>query len=60
MKSHRNTKTLRQDPLLARENRVSESIIQCAIEVHRILGPGLREAAYEAALAREMDLVGIQ
>ena len=35
-----------QDPL-------TEKIIGCAIEVHRVLGPGLLEASYEAALAIE-------
>jgi GxxExxY protein len=29
-------------------------IIQCAIEVHRALGPGLREKTYDEALAIEM------
>jgi GxxExxY protein len=35
-------------------------ILACAIEVHRQLGPGLRETIYEAALAREMDLRGLR
>jgi GxxExxY protein len=33
-----------------RLNRRSESIIGAAIEVHRALGPGLLESAYEACL----------
>jgi GxxExxY protein len=33
---------------------LTERIIGCAIEVHRVLGPGLLEATYEAALAIEM------
>ena len=33
---------------------VTEQIIKCAIEVHRALGPGLRERTYEEALAIEM------
>jgi GxxExxY protein len=37
-----------QDPL-------TEKIIGCAIEVHRVLGPGLLEATYEAALAIEFE-----
>jgi GxxExxY protein len=32
----------------------TEAIIGAAIEVHRHLGPGLLESAYEACLAREM------
>ena len=33
---------------------LTERIIGCAIEVHRVLGPGLLEASYEAALAIEL------
>ncbi len=38
---------------------LTEQIIGAAIEVHRILGPGLLEAVYEEALCVEMDLRGI-
>jgi GxxExxY protein len=34
-------------------------VIGCAIEVHRGLGPGLLESAYEQCLAHEMTLNGI-
>lgn len=34
---------------------LTEKIIGCAIEVHRVLGPGLLEASYEAALAVELQ-----
>jgi len=37
-------------------NKITETIIGAAIEVHRHLGPGLLESAYQACLAREMDL----
>ena len=33
---------------------LTEQIIGCAMEVHRHLGPGLLEAAYEAALRLEL------
>lgn len=36
-----------------------EKIIGAAIEVHRILGPGLLESIYEEALCIEMNLRGI-
>ncbi|MBM4296417.1 MAG: GxxExxY protein [Deltaproteobacteria bacterium] len=35
---------------------LTEKIIGCAIEVHRELGPGLLESAYEQCLARELSL----
>lgn len=37
-------------------NRLTEQIIGAAIEVHRDLGPGLLEAAYQKALAHELRL----
>ena len=39
---------------MQRENQVTEVIIGCAIEVHRILGPGLLETAYEECLCYEL------
>jgi GxxExxY protein len=38
-----------------RLNRITEDIIGAAIEVHRALGPGLLESAYEACLAFELS-----
>lgn len=34
-------------------------IIGACIEVHRLLGPGLLESAYEECLAHELELRGI-
>ncbi len=42
------------------ENQLSREIIGAALEVHKILGPGLLESAYETSLARELDLRGIE
>jgi GxxExxY protein len=39
-----------------RANELTHEIIGAAIEVHRQLGPGKPEAAYERALARELSL----
>lgn len=39
---------------------LSTQVIGCAIEVHRELGPGLLESAYEQALAYEINLAGIK
>ena len=38
------------------ENELSNVIIGAAIEVHRVLGPGLLESAYEEALCCELEL----
>jgi GxxExxY protein len=35
-------------------NNLTEKIIGCAIEVHRVLGPGLLESVYEEALCIEL------
>jgi len=50
MKDHR--KDTERDPL-------SEKVIGFAIEVHRHLGPGLMESAYEACLCYELSVAGI-
>ncbi len=39
-------------------NKTSEAIIGAAIEVHRQLGPGLRESTYEACLVHELATNG--
>jgi GxxExxY protein len=38
---------------------VTEKIIGAAIEVHKTLGPGLLESAYEGCLAHELSLADI-
>ena len=43
----------------AREDVLSHRIIGAAIEVHRTLGPGLMESAYEACLAYEFERCNI-
>lgn len=39
-------------------NALSELVIGAAIEVHKALGPGLLESAYEICLRRELQLSG--
>jgi GxxExxY protein len=41
-------------------NHITESIIGCAIAVHKALGPGLLESAYEACLAYELAQAGLK
>ena len=40
-------------------DELSNRVIGCAIEVHRHLGPGLLESAYEQCLAIELSTKGI-
>lgn len=41
-------------------NVLTEQVIGAAIEVHRALGPGLLESAYQRALAHEFVLRGLE
>ena len=41
-------------------NRITQSIIGAAIEVHKNLGPGLLESAYEACTAFELIQLGLR
>ena len=41
-------------------DQVTEKVIGAAIEVHRALGPGLLESAYEACLAFELSDRGLK
>jgi GxxExxY protein len=40
-------------------NKLSSKIIGAAIEVHKALGPGLLESAYEECLCHELSLRGV-
>lgn len=40
-------------------NELSYKIIGCAIEVHKILGPGLLESAYQNCLIFELEKIGL-
>lgn len=42
------------------ENELSKVIVDSALQVHRALGPGLLESAYEAALAYELQTRGLE
>lgn len=41
-------------------NQITEKIIGCAIEVHKSLGPGLLESAYEECLVFELNKKGLK
>ena len=40
-------------------NALAHTVIGCAIEVHRALGPGLLESAYEECLCHELENHGV-
>ncbi|CAG0927785.1 hypothetical protein TFLX_00622 [Thermoflexales bacterium] len=44
----------------ARLNQITEQIIGAAITVHRALGPGLLESAYESCLLYELSQQGLK
>lgn len=53
--NHRGTETRR----VLYHKDLTDEIIGAAIEVHRHLGPGLLESAYEECLCRELELRGL-
>jgi len=46
--------------LYAKADALSREVIGAAIEVHRIMGPGLIESVYGRCLQRELELRGIR
>jgi GxxExxY protein len=45
---------------MVEENEITEKVIGAAIEVHRHLGPGLLESAYEECLCFELSGLGLR
>jgi GxxExxY protein len=46
-------------PLWEKADRLSGEVIGAAIEVHRVMGPGLLESIYERCLMRELEIRGV-
>jgi GxxExxY protein len=46
-------------PVNQERDPLTEAVIGAAIEVHRVLGPGLLESVYERCLCHELKLRGI-
>lgn len=42
------------------ENEIGTIVVECAISVHRELGPGLLETVYEVVLARDLQERGLK
>ena len=61
MMNHRGTEAQRKNLVVMQEPRdpLTQQVIGAAIEVHRVLGPGLLESAYEECLCFELSLRGI-
>jgi GxxExxY protein len=47
-------------PLNPEQERIVSVAIDCAIAVHRELGPGFRERIYERAFCLELDSDGLK
>jgi GxxExxY protein len=43
-----------------RVNQVTGAVVRAAMKVHSVLGPGLLESAYQACLAHELRMRGLQ
>ncbi|MEN8125030.1 MAG: GxxExxY protein, partial [Bacteroidota bacterium] len=42
------------------ENEISKIIFDCALKVHKVLGPGLLESSYEECLFYELKKSGLK
>jgi GxxExxY protein len=42
------------------ENEIGKIVVDCALKVHRALGPGLLESAYETCLHHELIQAGLK
>src|SRR6056297_806711 len=45
--------------MIMSENELSYQIIGCALDIHKTIGPGLLESAYENALAHDLKELGL-
>ncbi|MFM8250636.1 MAG: GxxExxY protein [Planctomycetota bacterium] len=41
------------------ENDIGTIIVDCAVKIHRVLGPGLMESVYEAVMEKELERQGL-
>ena len=52
--------TLNLYPETMTENEISYKIIGVALEIHKNIGPGLLESAYESALVYDLQELGFE
>ncbi|HUO09564.1 MAG TPA: GxxExxY protein [Phycisphaerae bacterium] len=48
------------EPIPEETERIASQVVDAAIKVHRVLGPGLLESVYEQCLAHELTLRGFR
>jgi len=56
MVSHGGTKAQRKK---MDENAIGTIVVDCAVKLHKSLGPGLLETVYEAVLAKQLERAGL-
>ena len=59
-RAHKESTEKKKKEKKMKENDISGKIIGCAIEVHKALGPGLLESAYEECLYYELLMAGLK
>jgi GxxExxY protein len=59
-KEYKDNLKMNSDIIKKKSNSLSQQIISASIEVHRVLGPGLLESAYEECLCHELNHRSIQ
>ncbi|HBC88132.1 MAG TPA: GxxExxY protein [Lentisphaeria bacterium] len=42
------------------ENQIGKIVVDCALNLHKELGPGLLETVYEVLLSHELELKGLE
>ncbi len=60
---HQDTKAPSKAPrkaLTDREEEIASVVVDAAVKVHKVLGPGLLESIYESCLAHELRMRGLR
>ena len=52
-------KAMKYEPIPVETENVARSVVDCALTVHKALGPGLLESVYEACLCHELKKRGV-